>query len=321
MDDESYTGVIVDMKQILVISGKGGTGKTVLTSSLAVLAKGAVLADCDVDAADLHLLLHPVVKEVQDFWSGQKAAIDDEQCINCGRCLSLCRFEAVKTLKNQNGSLKKLAIDPVACEGCRVCYYTCPVDAIRMEDRLSGQLFISETKYGPMVHAKLGIAEENSGKLVALVKQKAQEIAEAEGKTWLIVDGPPGIGCPVIAALARVDLALIVAEPTLSGIHDMERVVDLAAHFGVTTKVVINKCDINWNNTQAIEEICQKRGIEVIGRLPFSEEVVRSLILGIPVVEFSQGEIAEEITALWRKIEAIFQEEGVALGDKKEERL
>jgi len=309
------------MKQILVISGKGGTGKTVLTSSLAALAKGAVLADCDVDAADLHLLLHPVVKEVQDFWSGQKAAIDDEQCINCGRCLSLCRFEAVKTLKNQNGSLKKLAIDPVACEGCRVCYYTCPVDAIRMEDRLSGQLFISETKYGPMVHAKLGIAEENSGKLITLVKQKAQEIAEAEGKTWLIIDGPPGIGCPVIAALARVDLALIVTEPTLSGIHDMERVVDLAAHFGVTTKVVINKCDINWNNTQAIEEICQKRGIEVIGRLPFSEEVVRSLILGIPVVEFSQGEIAEEITALWRKIEAIFQEEGVALGDKKEERL
>lgn len=309
------------MKQILVISGKGGTGKTVLTSSLAVLAKGAVLADCDVDAADLHLLLHPVVKEVQDFWSGQKAAIDDEQCINCGRCLSLCRFEAVKTLKNQDGSLKKLAIDPVACEGCRVCYYTCPVDAIRMEDRLSGQLFISEAKYGPMVHAKLGIAEENSGKLVAMVKQKAQEIAETEGKTWLIVDGPPGIGCPVIAALARVDLALIVTEPTLSGIHDMERVMDLAAHFGVTAKVVINKCDINWNNTQAIEEVCQKREIEVIGRLPFSEEVVRSLILGIPVVEFSQGEIAEEITALWRKTEAIFQEEGVALGDKKEERL
>jgi len=309
------------MKQILVISGKGGTGKTVLTSSLAVLAKGAVLADCDVDAADLHLLLHPVVKEVQDFWSGQKAAIDDEQCINCGRCLSLCRFEAVKTLKNQNGSLKKLAIDPVACEGCRVCYYTCPVDAIRMEDRLSGQLFISETKYGPMVHAKLGIAEENSGKLITLVKQKAQEIAEAEGKTWLIIDGPPGIGCPVIAALARVDLALIVTEPTLSGIHDMERVVDLAAHFGVTTKVVINKCDINWNNTQAIEEVCQRREIEVIGRLPFSEEVVRSLVLGIPVVEFSHGEIAEEIATLWRKIEAIFQEEGVALGDKKEERL
>jgi len=308
------------MKQILVISGKGGTGKTVLTSSLAALAKGAVLADCDVDAADLHLLLHPVVKEVQDFWSGQKAAIDDEQCINCGRCLSLCRFEAVKTLKNQDGSLKKLAIDPVACEGCRVCYYTCPVDAIRMEDRLSGQLFISETKYGPMVHAKLGIAEENSGKLVALVKQKAQEIAEAEGKTWLIIDGPPGIGCPVIASLAGVDLALIVAEPTLSGIHDMERVMDLAVHFGVLAKVFINKCDINWDNTRTIEEICQKRGIEVIGRLPFSEEVVRSLVAGVPVVKFSQGEIAEEITTLWRKIEAIFGE-GVVLSGKKEQRF
>ena len=308
------------MKQILVISGKGGTGKTVLTSSLAALAKGAVLADCDVDAADLHLLLHPVVKEVQDFWSGQKAAIDDEQCINCGRCLSLCRFEAVKTLKNQDGSLKKLAIDPVACEGCRVCYYTCPVDAIRMEDRLSGQLFISETKYGPMVHAKLGIAEENSGKLVALVKQKAQEIAEAEGKTWLIIDGPPGIGCSVIASLAGVDLALIVAEPTLSGIHDMERVMDLAAHFGVTTKVVINKCDINWDNTRAIEEVCQKREIEVVGHLPFSEEVVRSLVAGVPVVKFSQGEIAEEIVTLWRKIEAIFGE-GVVLSGKKEQRF
>jgi len=308
------------MKQILVISGKGGTGKTVLTSSLAALAKGAVLADCDVDAADLHLLLHPVVKEVQDFWSGQKAAIDDEQCINCGRCLSLCRFEAVKTLKNQDGSLKKLAIDPVACEGCRVCYYTCPVDAIRMEDRLSGQLFISETKYGPMVHAKLGIAEENSGKLVALVKQKAQEIAEAEGKTWLIIDGPPGIGCSVIASLAGVDLALIVAEPTLSGIHDMERVMDLAVHFGVLAKVFINKCDINWDNTRTIEEICQKRGIEVIGRLPFSEEVVRSLVAGVPVVKFSQGEIAEEIVTLWRKIEAIFGE-GVVLSGKKEQRF
>lgn len=308
------------MKQILVISGKGGTGKTVLTSSLAALARGAVLADCDVDAADLHLLLHPVVKEVQDFWSGQKAAIDDEQCINCGRCLSLCRFGAVKTLKNQDGSLKKLAIDPVACEGCRVCYYTCPVDAIRMEDRLSGQLFISETKYGPMVHAKLGIAEENSGKLVALVKQKAQEIAEAEGKTWLIIDGPPGIGCPVIASLAGVDLALIVAEPTLSGIHDMERVMDLAAHFGVTTKVVINKCDINWDNTRAIEEVCQKREIEVVGRLPFSEEVVRSLVAGVPVVKFSQGEIGEEIVTLWRKIEAIFGE-GVVLSGKKEQRF
>ncbi len=308
------------MKQILVISGKGGTGKTVLTSSLAALARGAVLADCDVDAANLHLVLHPVVKEVQDFWSGQKAAIDYEQCINCGRCLSLCRFGAVKTLKNQDGSLKKLVIDPVACEGCRVCYYTCPVDAIRMEDRLSGQLFISETKYGPMVHAKLGIAEENSGKLVALVKQKAQEIAEAEGKTWLIIDGPPGIGCSVIASLAGVDLALIVAEPTLSGIHDMERVMDLAVHFGVLAKVFINKCDINWDNTRTIEEICQKRGIEVIGRLPFSEEVVRSLVAGVPVVKFSQGEIAEEITTLWRKIEAIFGE-GVVLSGKKEQKF
>ncbi|HOQ51806.1 MAG TPA: (4Fe-4S)-binding protein, partial [Candidatus Atribacteria bacterium] len=179
---------------------------------------------------------------------------------------------------------------------------------------------ISETKYGPMVHAKLGIAEENSGKLVALVKQKAQEIAEAEGKTWLIIDGPPGIGCSVIASLAGVDLALIVAEPTLSGIHDMERVMDLAVHFGVLAKVFINKCDINWDNTRTIEEICQKRGIEVIGRLPFSEEVVRSLVAGVPVVKFSQGEIAEEITTLWRKIEAIFGE-GVVLSGKKEQRF
>ena len=309
------------MKQILVISGKGGTGKTVLTSSLAALARGAVLADCDVDAANLHLLLQPVVKETREFWSGQKAAIDDEQCINCGRCLPLCRFEAVKALKSQDGSLKKLEIDPIACEGCRVCYYTCPTGAVRMEDRLSGLLFISESRYGPMVHAKLGIAEENSGKLVALVKQKAQEIAEVESRRWLIIDGPPGIGCPVIASLAGVDLALIVAEPTLSGIHDMERVMDLATHFGVLAKVFINKCDINRDNARTIEEVCQKRGIEVIGRLPFSEEVVRSLIAGVPVVEFSQGEIAEEITALWKKIEAIFGEEGVVLSDKREERF
>lgn len=281
------------MKQIAVISGKGGTGKTVLTASFAALARDAVLADCDVDAADLHLLLKPKIRERHEFKSGKKAEIDKKLCNECGKCLNVCRFDAIDN---------DFVVDPISCEGCDICSYICPVNAITMKENLSGELFISDTKYGPFVYARLGIAEENSGKLVTLVKQNAKEIGERENKDYIIIDGPPGIGCPVISSLANIDLALIVTEPTLSGIHDMERVADVAKHFGVHTKVVINKYDINLKNTQDIRKICHSRNIEVLAELPYSQKVIQSLVKSSILVEFCNDRIVKDIIALWERI-------------------
>lgn len=281
------------MKQIVVISGKGGTGKTVITASFAVLAKNKVMADCDVDAADLHLILHPTVKERHEFKSGKTARIDKNLCEGCGECINACRFDAIS---------QDFKVDPVSCEGCTICSYVCPVGAIRLEENMSGEWFVSETKYGPFVHARLGIAEENSGKLVMAVKQAAKEIAEKENLGYLIIDGPPGIGCPVIASLSGVDLALIVTEPTLSGIHDMQRVAQVAKHFGVPTKVVINKYDINIDNRDAIRQICIDNDMEIAAQLPFSPEVSHAIVKGIPFVEYSENRIAKDVTDLWEKI-------------------
>lgn len=281
------------MKQIVVISGKGGTGKTILTASFASLAKNKVMADCDVDAADLHLLLQPEIKERHEFRSGVTATIDKELCQGCGECISVCRFNAIS---------EDFTVDPISCEGCTICSYVCPAGAIKLEENISGEWFVSETKYGPFVHAKLGIAEENSGKLVSVVRQKAKEIAEKENLDYVIIDGPPGIGCPVIASLANVDLAMIVTEPTLSGIHDMERVAQVSKHFGVSTKVVINKYDLNPENSEGIKQICEKAEIDVVALLPFSMQVTKSIIKGIPLVEFTRDGIAEDIALLWEKI-------------------
>lgn len=281
------------MKQIVIISGKGGTGKTVLTASFAVLAENKVMADCDVDAADLHLLLHPAFKERHEFRSGKTAVINRDLCQECGECITVCRFNAIS---------KDFEIDPISCEGCAICSFICPAEAIRMEENISGEWFISETKYGPMVHARLGIAEENSGKLVTLVRQNAQRIAEEESKDYVIIDGPPGIGCPVIASLANVDLALIVTEPTLSGIHDMERIALVAQHFNVPTKVVINKYDINLQNTDDIKRICAAKDIEVLAQLLFSQKVIQSIVEGMPVVKYCDDQITEDIALLWERI-------------------
>ena len=280
------------MKEVVILSGKGGTGKTSIAGSFAAIAENKILADCDVDAADLHLLLNPSIKEGNEFWSGEVAVIDDEKCTQCGLCQDVCRFDAINDFK----------VDPISCEGCGFCSHICPVEAITMRENLSGQWFISDTKYGPLVHARLGIAQENSGKLVALVKQQAKQIAERDGLDYIISDGPPGIGCPVISSLSGANLALLVTEPTLSGIHDLERVLGVCHHFGIPALVCINKYDINEDNTRQIERYCLNQGVGVAAKIPFDNIVTEAIVHGLPVVECSQGKVTQEIESLWQRI-------------------
>jgi len=285
------------MKEIVVLSGKGGTGKTTLVGSLAALAENKVLADCDVDAADLHLLLSPLERQKNEFWSGQAACIDTDLCTQCGLCQEICRFDAIKNFK----------VDPVSCEGCRFCFLICPDKAITMKDRMSGHWFVSDTRFGPLVHARLGVAQENSGKLVAIVRQQAKKIAKEEGKDWILCDGPPGIGCPVISSLSGANMALLVTEPTLSGMHDLDRVLDVCKHFGIRAMVCINKYDLNEENAERIESQCRKRGVEIAGKIPFDNIVTESIVLGIPLVEHSGGRVAQEIKNIWRTVSAVMR--------------
>ena len=282
------------MKEIVVLSGKGGTGKTSIAACFASLAKSKVLADCDVDAADLHLLLKPNVEEEKEFWSGRVAFIDQEKCTECGLCQELCRF----------GAITDFEADPVSCEGCGFCYQVCPVDAITMKDSMSGHSFISQTKYGYLCHARLGIAQENSGKLVALVRQNAKLIAEREDLDYIITDGPPGIGCPVISSLSGASLALLVTEPTLSGIHDLERVIGVCRHFGVPVSVCVNKYDLNEDNTNAIESYCDREGTEVAARISFDNVMTEAIVQGLPVVEYADGKVTQQIRELWQIVSA-----------------
>ena len=280
------------MKEVVILSGKGGTGKTSIVGCFAALAQSKVLADCDVDAADLHLLLSPSAKEENEFWSGQVAVIDEENCTQCGLCLDVCRF----------GAINDFRVDPISCEGCGFCLHICPVEAVTMKESLSGHWFISDTKYGHLVHARLGIAQENSGKLVALVRQQAKQIGERDGLSYIISDGPPGIGCPVISSLSGANLALLVTEPTLSGIHDLERVLGVCHHFGIPALVCINKYDVNKDNTRQIENYCLNQGVEVASKIPFDNVVTEAIVQGLPVVEYSQGKVTQEIESLWQRI-------------------
>ena len=281
------------MKEIVILSGKGGTGKTSIVGSLASLIKNKVLVDCDVDASDLHLLLNPDVKEKNEFWSGQVAVIDKDKCTQCGLCQELCRYHAIENYE----------VDAISCEGCRFCSYTCPVEAITMKDNLSGHWFISDTKYGPLVHARLGSAQENSGKLVAMVRQQARKITQEQNADYIICDGPPGIGCPVISSLSGASLALLVTEPTLSGIHDLERVLGVCRYFGIPAMVCINKYDINLDNSHQIEEFCQKQGVIIVARVPFDNVVTEAIVHGMPVVEYSEeSKVTTEIKSLWMNI-------------------
>jgi MinD superfamily P-loop ATPase len=282
------------MKQITVLSGKGGTGKTTITASLSVLVKNAVIADCDVDAPDLHMLLHPRIIETNEFKGSKLAVIDKAICVTCGLCREKCRFEAIT---------KDFEVDPFACEGCGVCTLVCPVNAVTLTERISGYAYISKTKYGFMSHAMLTPGESNSGKLVTLVRQNAKIVSGKENSDFIIIDGSPGIGCPVIASVTGVDVGLVVAEPTMSGIHDLERALQLLEHFKVTPSVCINMYDINAENTEKIVQFCKENRINVVGRIPFNQVVTEAMVNGQPIVVYSpKSDVAKEIKQMWERI-------------------
>jgi MinD superfamily P-loop ATPase len=281
------------MKQLLIISGKGGTGKTTVLGSFAALAEGKVLADADVDAPNLHLLLQPKVLREEDYVGAKSPVKHDEKCTECGLCEQHCRFDAITDLQ----------INLRRCEGCGVCALVCPVDAISMQDEVTGKVYLSETRYGPMVHARLLAGAEASGKLVTQVRERAQELAAREGISLVLIDGSPGIGCPVIASLAGVDAALAVTEPTPSGLHDLRRVLQVAAHFTVPTSVCVNKWDINPEVTEQIEQVAQEMGTPPLGRIPFDETVADATAEGVPLVEFTaNGPAREAVVRLWEAI-------------------
>jgi MinD superfamily P-loop ATPase len=282
------------MREIVVLSGKGGTGKTVLAASLAALAENKVLCDCDVDAANLHLVLRPTVRETHEFWGLKVAVIDREACTLCGLCLDACRFDAISEFQ----------VDPLACEGCGFCLHVCPEQAVTMVDTLAGHWYVSDSRYGPLVDARLDAGQENSGKLVTAVRQKARLIAEDEGSAYILSDGPPGIGCPVISSLSGASLALIVSEPSLSAIHDLERVLAVCRHFGVKALVCINKYDLDERNSRRIEDYCRQAGIDVGAKIPFDTVVSDAITQGVPVVEFGDYVVSQRMEELWKVVAA-----------------
>ena len=282
------------MKELVVISGKGGTGKTSLLAAFAALAKNKVLCDADVDAADLHLIMDPEIKERHEFESGNTAIINHTKCTECGRCLELCRWDAIS---------ENFEVDPIACEGCGVCVYFCPEEAIDFPMNTCGEWFISDTRFGPMAHARLGIAEENSGKLVTLVRQQGKKLAEEKQLDLILTDGPPGVGCPVIASLGGATAVLIVSEPTVSGKHDMARVVELAAFFNVPAMLCINKFDLNVDQTKAIENFAREKHVTVLGRIPFDPMFTKSMVQGQTIFEYDgNSKAAHSVKALWMQV-------------------
>jgi MinD superfamily P-loop ATPase len=295
------------MKQLVVLSGKGGTGKTSVAAAFAHLAHdgpfplNVVLADADVDAANLELVLQPRKLEEHEFFGGAVAVIDESLCQGCGNCEQVCRFEAVFPPGSKNGLTYH--IDPVACDGCAACVYQCPEQAVHMEIQLAGRWFRSQSRYGPLLHAALQPAQENSGKLVTLVKQQARLLGLDTGAGLVIVDGPPGIGCPVISAASGADLALIVTEPSAAGIHDMVRVLEMARHFRLPALVCINKADIYREGADQIQDFCRQNHIEVVGSIPFDGTITRAMVNGEPVTEYQPTSPASlALIRLWQQV-------------------
>lgn len=289
-------------KQLVVLSGKGGTGKTSVVAALATLVADKVLADCDVDAADLHLVLDPQLRHREAFMSGKEARIVPERCSACGECLDHCRFDAIRLAQDDRGR-SVYSVDPIACEGCGLCARVCTSGAVEMCDAERGEWFISDTRHGPLVHARLNIGGENSGKLVTLVRERALAEARACGAGLVLVDGPPGIGCPVIASVTGADLVLAVTEPTVSGAHDLERAAELVQGFGLTLAVCINKADLNPEMADRIREACAARDLTVVGELSYDTAVVRAQVQGKSIMEYGDSPVAGQIREMWELLE------------------
>jgi len=293
------------MKQLVILSGKGGTGKTTVAAALAHLASmesDIVLADADVDAANLELVLSPTQLEEHDFYSGEIAVIDADLCIACGRCAEVCRFDAPI-----EGAAYR--IDPISCEGCASCLYQCPVEAIEMVEQHAGQWYRSDTPFGSLFHAHLFAGQENSGKLVTLVKQRARLRALDTQADYVIIDGPPGIGCPVISASSGADLALLVVEPTVSGVHDLDRVLATTNHFGVPALACINKTDVNPRRAAEIVAACEEQGVQVVGQIPYDTEVTKAMVNGQPITVYSDNAVSHEMQHMWEQILEVLRDE------------
>jgi MinD superfamily P-loop ATPase len=298
-------GAFEHMKELVVLSGKGGTGKTSIVASFAALYDDKVVADCDVDAADLHLVLSPRMTKWKAFHGSKLAIIDQDGCTGCGRCADVCRFDAIiQESDPADPTRTKYSVDPLACEGCGACVIACPTDTIRLEDAMTGEWAVSESRLGPLVHARLGIGQESSGKLVTMVRSQAAVVARERGVALSLIDGSPGIGCPVIASLTGADLALVVTEPTVSGLHDLERVAGVAKKLGVPVTVTINKYDINPDAAARIEEWCTSSDIPVAARIPYDDAVTAAQVNELSVVEHSDGPAATAIRDVWSTVSA-----------------
>ncbi|RKX26694.1 MAG: (4Fe-4S)-binding protein [Candidatus Zixiibacteriota bacterium] len=297
------------MTELVVVSGKGGTGKTSLIGSLAALSQDKVLVDCDVDAADLHLILQNNLQKTTEFIGGKRAVIIEEKCTNCGICPEYCRFDAIKhEVHGENAGGERYWIDEHACDGCGVCVRHCPEEAIDFRDVTSGEWYISDTPYGPLVHARLGIAQANSGKLVSVLRRQARELADQRGLDLILIDGPPGIGCPVIASITGTGYVLIVTEPSMSAMYDMERLLQLTVHFGIPTGICINKSDINPAMTSRIEEFAKKQKVSILGRIPFDPAVTKAQMAGTTVVEHATNGASKSIRLMWSKLSDVLKE-------------
>ncbi len=289
------------MKELVILSGKGGTGKTSLTAAFASLSENSVLCDADVDAADLHLLMNPGVIRRSDFMGGGVAIIDSENCTQCGQCIDLCRFNAISP---------DFKINEINCEGCGVCVDLCPEQAIDFPIKKCGEWFISDTRFGAMVHANLGIAEENSGKLVSLVRREAKKLAESNHLQRIITDGPPGVGCPVIASVGGASALLVVTEPTVSGVHDLQRLLELAEHFKVPGMLCINKYDLNPDTSKSLERLAQEKNIPMVGKIPFDRRFTTSMVQGKTILEYNpNGQLKKTIEQIWKHIRQYLKEE------------
>ncbi|MFV0423671.1 ATP-binding protein [Oleidesulfovibrio sp.] len=282
------------MKEIIVISGKGGTGKTTVTAALAATGPAKVLADCDVDAADLHLILKPDVLDTIDFYSGQLASIDPLLCSQCGSCADHCRFDAIRLIEDSVWEVR-----PEFCEGCGVCLHVCPSQAVGMSERKCGQWYISDTRHGSMVHAALGIGQENSGKLVTTVRRESAVLARKKNVDVLLTDGPPGIGCPVIASMNNADLAVLVTEPSVSALHDLERTIQLAAHFQLPAACVLNKAGVHPQTAEAIRTLCSSHGIPVLAELPYTSDMTKAQLSRQSITEFNPNRWNDVFESLW----------------------